>query len=67
MNLNEEVCQCRSLTVGELAESIKEHQIKTVEELTEQTEAGCCCRSCVKSEGDHNRNIYLEDVLNKFA
>jgi len=66
MNSNDIVCQCRDLTVSELADAIKNNNIKTVEELTDETEAGCCCRSCVKSEGDTDRDIYLEDVLAKY-
>ncbi len=66
MNLDPqtEVCVCNDLSAGEIAECIKQNDIKTLKELLEQNACpvGDKCESC-QDEGFHNDGINLPLVL----
>jgi len=61
---NEEiVCECARVTRGEIEEIVKEHNVKTVEELQKYTDAGTYCKSCVAAGGHEEKDIYLVDII----
>jgi len=55
-----EVCVCNSLTAEDIAKCIKEHDLKTLEELLAQDFLPMAdkCESC-KDEGFHNDGINI--------
>jgi bacterioferritin-associated ferredoxin len=59
-----EICVCNSLHMQEIATCIKEHDIKTLEELLENQECGVGdkCEAC-HEEGFHNDGYSLAMVL----
>jgi len=59
-----EICVCNSMHIKEIATCIKEHDIKTLEELLENQECGVGdkCESC-HEEGYENDGYSLAMVL----
>jgi bacterioferritin-associated ferredoxin len=57
------LCDCRDLTVGDVRDVIRAEGLKSVEEVVESTEAGCCCESCISPEHEEGRNVYIVDLL----
>ncbi len=57
------VCDCARTTLSEVVNLIKEHDIKTIEELQKYTHAGIFCKSCAKEGGLEEKEIYLSDIL----
>lgn len=60
---NLHLCDCRDLNVGEVRDAIKSMGLTTVEEVTQETDAGCCCKSCVSPEEEFGRDVYIVDLL----
>ncbi len=60
---SEIVCECARVTRKEIEDIIKEHNVKTVEELQQYTDAGTYCKSCVKPGGHEERSVYLVDII----
>ena len=60
---NEIVCECARVTRGEIEKIIREHNVKSVEELQKYTDAGKYCKSCVAPGGHEERNVYLVDII----
>jgi bacterioferritin-associated ferredoxin len=52
------VCNCMQITKGEIIEAIKACNLKTIDEIGEETEAGTVCGSC------HDD---IEDIINEHA
>jgi NAD(P)H-nitrite reductase large subunit len=46
MDNNETICHCMDVTRGTIIEAIKKHNLKTVEEVGQATEAGTGCGGC---------------------
>jgi NAD(P)H-nitrite reductase large subunit len=46
-DLEEMICPCFDLTKGDILKAIKEHNITSVEELSEVTGAGTICGACL--------------------
>jgi len=46
MDNDEIVCNCMQITKGEIIEAIKIGNLKTVDEVGEETEASTVCGSC---------------------
>ena len=63
-NSDTEICVCNSITAGEIAESIKENDLKTLQEVldNEKCLVGDKCESCI-DEGFHNDGINIPLVL----
>lgn len=40
------VCNCMQITKGEIIKAIKDGNLKTIDEIGEETEAGTVCGSC---------------------
>lgn len=40
------ICNCMQITRGEIIEAIKGGELKTIEAIGEETEAGTVCESC---------------------
>ena len=61
---NTEVCACNSLSAGDIASCIKEHNYTTMDELLENENCtmGDKCKSC-RDEGINNDGINLPLVL----
>ena len=57
------VCECARVTRGEVEKIIKEHNVKTVEELQKYTDAGTYCKSCVAPGGHEEKDVYLVDII----
>ena len=57
------VCECKKVTLGEIINVIKRYNINDVAEITEYTEAGCCCKACISYEHEAGRDFYLVDIL----
>jgi bacterioferritin-associated ferredoxin len=64
IDLDTEICVCNSLTVKDIAECIKEHDLKTLEEMLANTHCpmGDKCESC-RDEGYNNDGLNLPMVL----
>ena len=60
---SEIVCECARVTRGEIEKIIREHNIKSVEELQKYTDAGKYCKSCVAPGGHEERDVYLVDII----
>ncbi len=60
---SEIVCECARVTRKEIEDIIKEHNVKTVEELQKYTDAGTYCKSCVRPGGHEERSVYLVDII----
>ena len=57
------VCECARVTRGEIEKIVREHNVKTVEELQKYTDAGTYCKSCVAPGGHEERDVYLVDII----
>ncbi len=57
------VCECARVTRGEVEQIVREHNVKTVEELQKYTDAGTYCKSCVVPGGHEERDVYLVDII----
>ncbi len=65
-----EVCKCKHVTLGEIMHAIKERDASTLDKLGEITDAGTCCKCCQSEEkdiGSEKMELYLTQILNKFA
>jgi bacterioferritin-associated ferredoxin len=65
-----EVCNCRKVTLGEIIHAIKDKSADSIESIGEVTEAGTsckCCRSEADDFGDPKMELYLEQIVKKFA
>jgi len=60
---SEIVCECARVTRKEIEDIIREHNVKTVEELQKYTKAGTYCKSCVAPGGHEEKPIYLVDII----
>ena len=60
---NVHLCDCRDLNVGVVRDAIKNYNLKTLEEVEEKTEAGCCCKSCISPQEEPGRPVYIVDLL----
>lgn len=47
MDRNDVVCDCFTVTMGEIEDAIKAKNLKTVEQVGEVTNAGTGCGGCV--------------------
>lgn len=69
-HMSYEVCSCKKVTLGEILHAIKEKGAKTIEDIEEMTDAGTacgCCKSLDDDFGDPKMELYIEQILNKFA
>ena len=57
------VCECARVSLSTIREVIKLNDLKTVEEITQYTNAGAFCKSCIKEGGHEKREYYLVDIL----
>ncbi|ELP85991.1 nitrogen fixation protein nifU, putative [Entamoeba invadens IP1] len=58
------VCLCGNIPLATIKTAIKEKDLKTVEEITKETNAGSFCGSCQRAgAGEYSRKYYLEDIL----
>jgi len=65
-----EVCTCKNVTLGEIIHAIKEKDAKTIEDIGDITDAGTACGCCKSAEddfGDPKMELYIEQILEKFA
>lgn len=46
MENNDIVCNCMDITKGEIVDAIKKNNLKTVDEVGDELEAGTVCGSC---------------------
>ncbi len=53
---NDTICSCMGVTRGEIIKAIKEKGLKTVEEVSDATEAGTGCGGCQPD---------IQDILNE--
>lgn len=60
---SEIVCECARVTRGEIEKIIREHNVKTVQELQKYTDAGKYCKSCVAPGGHEEKSVYLVDII----
>ncbi len=60
---SEIVCECARVTRGEIEQIVREHNVKTIEELQKYTDAGTYCKSCVAPGGHEERDVYLVDII----
>ena len=60
---SEIVCEYARVTRKEIEDIIREHNVKTVEELQKYTKAGTYCKSCVAPGGHEEKPIYLVDII----
>ncbi|MBI3873828.1 MAG: (2Fe-2S)-binding protein [Arcobacter sp.] len=64
------VCECKKVTLGEIIHSIKEQGAKSIEDISKLTDAGTacgCCKSLKDDFGDPKLQLYIQDILKKFA
>lgn len=59
-----EVCECLGVTLGEIEQAIKSG-CKSIECITDETDAGTVCGLCVSREEDdgEERAIHLDEIL----
>ncbi|MEN8304534.1 MAG: hypothetical protein ABFQ64_10745 [Campylobacterota bacterium] len=64
VDLDTEICVCNSVTVKEMAECVKENNLKTLEEVIENDicPIGDKCEAC-HYEGFHNDGLNIPMVL----
>jgi len=60
---SEIVCECARVTRGEIERIVREHNVKTIEELQKYTDAGKYCKSCIAPGGHEERDVYLIDII----
>jgi NAD(P)H-nitrite reductase large subunit len=51
-----EICLCNNIMKSEIVKAIKEKNLKTVEDVQEETEAGTVCGNCIPD---------IEDILDE--
>ncbi|MEA3290132.1 MAG: (2Fe-2S)-binding protein [Campylobacterota bacterium] len=64
------VCDCKKVTLGEIVHAIKDQGAKTMDDIELITDAGSscgCCKSKKDDFGDPKMELYIEQILNKFA
>ncbi|MCK5293749.1 MAG: (2Fe-2S)-binding protein [Arcobacteraceae bacterium] len=64
------VCECKNVTLGEIIHAIKEKNASIIEDIKNITDAGTACGCCIsknKDFGDPKMELYIEDILKKFA
>jgi NAD(P)H-nitrite reductase large subunit len=64
------VCTCKQVTLGEILYAIKEQGAVDLDDLEQFTEAGgsCgCCKSPQADFGEEKKELYLSEILDKFA
>jgi len=64
------VCTCKQVTLGEILHAIKEQGASSLDDLEDFTEAGSCCGCCRCEEddfGEEKMELYLSEILDKFA
>ncbi len=64
------VCTCKQVTLGEILHAIKEQGAMDLDDLEQFTEAGSCCGCCRSPEtdfGEEKMELYLSEILDKFA
>lgn len=68
-NHTHEVCTCKHVSLGEIIYAIKEKNAKTIEDITEITDAGSACGCCKSKEDDfmNDTPLYIDEILNKFV
>ncbi len=69
-HMSHEVCKCKKVSLGEIVHAIKEKEAKTIDEIGEITDAGTvcsCCKSLEEDFGEPKMELYLEQILKKFA
>lgn len=47
MERNDIICSCMEITKGELEDAIKNKNLKSVQQVQDETEAGTVCGACV--------------------
>ena len=58
------VCGCAEVSLATIEKVIREHDLKSVDEITDYTRAGGFCKSCISpGSGEFPRNHYLVDIL----
>ena len=64
IDLETEICVCNSLTAKDIIECIKENNLKTLEDMLENTSCpmGDKCESCI-DEGFYNDGVNLPMIL----
>ena len=65
-----EVCTCKHVSLGEIIYAIKEKGAKTIEDIGKITDAGTSCKCCQSSQkdfGQEKMELYIEQILKKFA
>ncbi len=61
-----EVCNCHKISLGQIVQAIKKHDINTLGELQDITKVGTDCRNCLIKEADLGKvkkRIYCKDIL----
>lgn len=69
-HMSHEVCSCKKVSLGEIVHAIKEKGAKTIDDVEEITDAGSACGCCRCKEddfGDPQMELYIEQILEKFA
>jgi NAD(P)H-nitrite reductase large subunit len=69
-HFSHEVCSCKKVTLGEIVHAIKEKDAKSLDQIEEITDAGSACGCCKSPEddfGDPKMDLYISQILNKFA
>lgn len=64
-----EVCTCKHVTLGEMIYAIKEQKAQTLQDIENITDAGSACGCCANKEkdfGNIKKELYIEEILNKF-
>ena len=65
-----EVCKCRQVTLGEIVHAIKEKGAKSIEDVEKFTDAGSACGCCKSPEDDYGNpkmELYVKQIVDKFA
>jgi len=60
------VCECARVTLSTLQEVIRLNDLTTVEQITDYTKAGGFCKSCIRSGGHEEKDVYLVDLLDEY-
>ena len=60
---SEIVCECARVTRGEIERIVRDHNVKTIDELQKYTDAGTYCKSCVAPGGHEEKDVYLVDII----
>jgi len=57
------VCECARVSLDTLQEVIRLNDLTTVEQIADYTKAGAFCKSCIRSGGHEEKDVYLVDLL----